>query len=146
MAIFALAVYGALSLMVFKLIGVTLTLSGLAGFVLSIGMAVDANVLVFERFKEERKDNKNLADAVQAAFMRAWPSIRDGNISTLITCFILAWFGTSLVQGFAITLGIGIMISMFSAIVVTKTFLRLIIAWPVKKWRFLFGSGLRLKG
>lgn len=145
-AIFALMVYGVLTLMVFKLIGVTLTLSGLAGFVLSLGMAVDANVLIFERFKEERKDNKDLAEAVQAGFTRAWPSIRDGNISTLITCFILAWFGTSLVKGFAITLGLGVMISMFSAVVVTKTFMRLVIAWPVKKWSFLFGSGWNIKG
>jgi len=133
-------------LMLFKLVGVTLTLSGIAGFVLSLGMAVDANVLIFERFREERKDGKDLVSATKLAFDRAWPSIRDGNASTLITCLILAWQGTSVVQGFAITLGLGIVVSMFSAILVTKTFVRLVIGWPIKKLTVLFGSGVRLKG
>jgi protein-export membrane protein SecD len=146
MAILALVLYGVVTLALFKLVGVTLTLSGIAGFVLSIGMAVDANVLVFERFREERKDGKDLDEAVKMAFERAWPSIRDGNISTLITCFILGSFGTSLVQGFALTLAIGILVSMFSAVVVTKSLLKLIIVWPVRKLTFLFGSGWRLKG
>jgi protein-export membrane protein SecD len=146
LALGALMVYALVTLMLFKLIGVTLTLSGIAGFVLSLGMAVDANVLIFERFREERKDGKDLQAATVAAFDRAWPSIRDGNASTLITCLILAMQGTSVVQGFAITLGIGILVSMFSAIVVTKTFVRLIIAWPINKLTVLFGSGVRLKG
>ncbi len=147
MAVFALAAYGVLTLAIFKLIGVTLTLSGIAGFVLSIGMAVDANVLVFERFREERKDGKDLEDSIRLAFEKAWSSIRDGNVSTLITCFILGSFGTSLVQGFAVTLAIGILVSMFSAIVITKTFLKLITGWKfVKKLLFFYGAGIRLKG
>lgn len=147
MAVFALAIYGVLTLAIFKLIGVTLTLSGIAGFVLSIGMAVDANVLVFERFREERKDGKDIEEAIKLAFEKAWSSIRDGNISTLITCFILGSFGTSLVQGFAVTLAIGILISMFSAVIVTKTFLKIVSGWKfVRKLLVLFGTGIRLKG
>jgi protein-export membrane protein SecD len=147
MAVLALGVYGLVTLALFKFIGVTLTLSGIAGFVLSIGMAVDANVLIFERFREERKNKKDLIESTKNGFDRAWPSIRDGNISTLITCFILGSFGTSLVQGFAVTLAIGILVSMFSAVIVTKTFVQLIIGWKfVRKFVPLFGSGWRLKG
>lgn len=145
-AVLALALYGLVTLMIFKYVGVTLTLSGLAGFLLSIGMAVDANVLVFERFREERAKGKDLKESVDASFDRAWPSIRDGNISTLLTCFILGWFGTSLIKGFAVTLAIGILVSMFSAVIVTRFLLKLIIAWPIRKWTFLFASGFRLKG
>ncbi|MFH1662008.1 MAG: protein translocase subunit SecD [Candidatus Falkowbacteria bacterium] len=135
-SVFSLAIYGLLVLAVFKLWPVTLTLSGLAGFILSIGMAVDANVLIFERLKEELRAGKPIANAIDEGFMRAWPSIRDGNISTLITCFILIQFSTSVVKGFAITLGLGVMISMFSAIVITRSFLRLIAGrWlENKKW------------
>jgi preprotein translocase subunit SecD len=125
LAVLSLTAYGLLVLAVFKLWPVTLTLSGLAGFILSIGMAVDANVLIFERLKEELKNGKPLALAVDEAFDRAWPSIRDGNVSTLITCFILIQFTTSVVKGFAITLGLGVLISMFSAIVITKNLLKL---------------------
>ena len=147
LAVLALGVYGLTTLMIFKLIGVTLTLAGIAGFVLSLGMAVDANVLIFERFREERKKGKDLPEATEAAFKRAWPSIRDGNVSTLITCFILAYQGTSVVKGFAITLGLGIMVSMFSAIIVTKNLMRIVIGWrSVKKLTFLFGTAWRLKG
>ncbi len=145
LAVLALGVYGVISLMIFKTMGVTLTLSGIAGFVLSLGMAVDANILVFERFREERNLDKTLSEALEESFKRAWSSIRDGNLSTLITCAILAWYGTSLVQGFAITLGIGVLVSMFSAMVITKNLFRLFIGWPLAKVKFLFGDGWRIK-
>lgn len=126
LAVISLAFYGILVLAVFKIWpGFTLTLSGMAGFILSIGMAVDANVLIFERFKEERKAGKDAVKAIDMAFKRAWPSIRDGNVSTLITCFILIQFSTSVVKGFALTLALGVLISMFSAIVVTRNLLLL---------------------
>ncbi|MBU1684159.1 protein translocase subunit SecD [Patescibacteria group bacterium] len=125
LAVISLCIYGTLVLAVFKLWPVTLTLSGIAGFILSIGMAVDANVLIFERIKEELKAGRSRINAVEEGFHRAWPSIRDGNISTLITCFILIQFSTSIVKGFAITLTIGIIISLFSAIIVTKNLLML---------------------
>ena len=124
-AVLALLTYGLISLAIFEAWPVTLTLSGIAGFILSIGMAVDANVLIFERTKEELKNGKPLGTAIEEGFRRAWPSIRDSNISSIITCLILFWFGSSIIKGFAITLGIGILVSMFSAITVTRTFLRL---------------------
>lgn len=124
----ALAIYAAIALSLFKLIPVTLTLAGIAGFVLSVGMAVDANILIFERMKEELRDGKSLTAAVRIGFNRAWPSIRDSNASTLITCAILFWFGAtfgaSIVKGFAITLAIGVLVSLFTAVLVTRTFLR----------------------
>ena len=126
MAVGALLVYSLLILAIFKIFSITLTLAGVAGFILSIGMAVDANVLIFERTKEELRSGKNLSLSIEEGFKRAWLSIRDSNVSSLITCIILAWFGTSIIKGFAITLGVGILISMFSAITVTRTFLRLI--------------------
>jgi protein-export membrane protein SecD len=126
LAVMSLLIYGVLILAIFKIWPVTLTLAGMAGFILSIGMAVDANVLIFERLREEIADGKPLSLAVEDSFNRAWPSIRDGNVSTLLTCFILAQFSTSIVKGFAITLGLGVLISMFSAIVITKTLLQLI--------------------
>ena len=125
LAVFALAIYGLIVMALFKLIPVTLTLAGVAGFILSVGMAVDANVLIFERMKEELRVGRDKLSAIDEGFRRAWPSIRDGNVSTLITCFILYYFGTSMVKGFGLTLGIGILVSMFSAIVITKTFLKL---------------------
>ena len=128
-AVMALIVYGLLTLAVFKLIPVTLTLAGIAGFTLSLGMAVDANILIFERLKEELKKDKPLGVAVNEGFRRAWPSIYDGNISTLITCLILIGFSTSMVKGFAITLSIGILLSMFSAMVVTRVIIKLIIGF-----------------
>ncbi len=102
-------------------------------------MAVDANVLIFERMKEELRDGKSLKAAVEEGFLRAWTSIRDGNISTLITCVLLIWFGTSFVQGFAVTLAIGILISMFSAITITRVMLRFITPWFKEhgNWMFL---------
>lgn len=129
LATIALLIYGVITLALFKLIPVTLTLPGIAGFVLSIGMAVDANILIFERMREELRDGRPLRQAIEAGFQRAWPSIRDSNISTLITCVILFWFGSqfgaSVVKGFAVTLALGVVVSMFTAIVVTRTLLRL---------------------
>ena len=124
LAALALCVYTLISLVIFKTIGVTLTLSGIAGFILSIGMAVDANVLIFERLKEELRLGKSLKSAAEEAFVRAWPSIRDSNITTLISCAFMIWMGTGFVQGFAVTLAIGVLVSMFSAIVLTRTLLR----------------------
>lgn len=126
MAVISLAIYGILVLAIFKLWPVTLTLAGLAGFILSIGMAVDANVLIFERFREELREGKEVNKSIDLGFRRAWSSIRDGNVSTLITCFILIQFSTSVVKGFAVTLALGILVSMFSAIVVTKNLLLII--------------------
>lgn len=138
----ALVVYTAVVLAIFK-IGipgsgpVTLTLAGIAAFVLSVGIAVDANILIFERTKEELRNGRSLIPAVEAGFARAWTSIRDSNISTLITCAILYWMGnafaSSLVKGFALTLAIGVVVSLFSAITVTRTFLRLAIATPLAR-------------
>ncbi|KKQ28196.1 MAG: Protein translocase subunit SecD [Candidatus Magasanikbacteria bacterium GW2011_GWC2_37_14] len=129
LSVFALSLYAMLVLAVTKLIGATLTLSGIAGFIMSIGMAVDANVLIFERMKEELRSGKSLKAAAEEGFLRAWPSIRDSNISTLITCVILIWFGSSFVQGFAVTLTIGVLTSMFTAITVSRTLVRFIIPW-----------------
>jgi len=125
LAVMALAVYAAFILAIFKLIPVTLTLAGIAGFILSVGMAVDANVLIFERMKEELKSGRNLENSINHGFKRAWPSIRDGNISTLMTATILFYFGTGIIKGFALTLFIGVLISMLTAIIVTRTFLKL---------------------
>ncbi|GIW10193.1 MAG: protein translocase subunit SecD [Dehalococcoidia bacterium] len=146
-AVAALTVYSVLVLAVFRLIPVTLTLAGIAGFILSIGMAVDANILIFERMREELRSGRTLAGAIEAGFSRAWTSIRDSNISTMITCVILYWFGSnfgaSLVTGFALTLFIGVVLSMFSAITVSRTFLQVVQAvWfsgtlgPRGRWLF----------
>ena len=140
LSVIALIIYALLILAIFKLVPVTLTLAGIAGFILSVGMAVDANILIFERTKEELREGKNISMAIEEGFKRAWPSIRDSNISSLITCIILAWFGTSIVQGFAVTLGIGILVSMFSAITVTRTFMRLIISKWLERHLSLFGK------
>jgi preprotein translocase subunit SecD len=123
----ALISYAVFSIAIFKLIGVTLTLPGIAGFILSIGMAVDANILIFERLKEELRNGRNLRQAIELGWERAWPSIRDSNISTLITCLILFifgnTFGASMVRGFSINLALGVLVSLFTAIIVTRTFL-----------------------
>lgn len=127
-AVCALIVYGVILLAIFKLVPITLTLPGIAALILSIGMAVDANVLIFERIKEELVGGRTLAAAVEAGFDRAWPAIRDSNVTTFIACIVLYWFGGTLgafmVRGFALTLFIGVALSMFSAITVTRTFLR----------------------
>jgi len=129
----SLGIYGVFLLAIFSLFSshITLTLPGFAGFIVSLGMAVDANVLIFERMKEELRGGRSLAAAVEAGFNRAWPAIRDSNITTFIACIILFWlggtFGAFMVRGFALILSIGVALSMFTAIVVTRTFLRLII-------------------
>ena len=142
-SVIALFIYALIVLALFKLIPVTLTLAGVAGFILSIGMAVDANVLIFGRIREEFKFGKSLTVAINDGFKHAWVSIRDSNVSTLLTCFILVWFGTSIIKGFAITLGIGVLVSMFSAIVITKTLLLLLAIPWVKKRSWLFNVGER---
>ncbi|MCF7906896.1 protein translocase subunit SecD [Patescibacteria group bacterium] len=125
LAVSALIIYALIVLAIYKLIPVTLTLAGVAGFIISLGMAVDANILIFERIKDENRLGKNLAVAIDDGFSHAWTAIRDGNITTLIVCFILYHFGSGLVRGFGLTLGIGVLLSMFTAIVATKTFLKI---------------------
>lgn len=132
-AVLALLIYTILTLALYKLsvftpITITLTLAGIAGFILSIGMAVDANILIFERTKEEVRTGKSMVAAIEAGFDRAWSSIRDSNLSTLITCIILYEFSSStpLIRGFAVTLGLGVLISMFTAVIVSRTFLRMV--------------------
>lgn len=120
----SLLFYSILVIFIFKIVPVTMTLSGIAGFIMSIGVAADANILIFERFREEIKGGKSFSISASEAFHRAWPSIRDSNISTLLTCLILFWFGTGVVKGFSLTLSIGILVSLFSAMVITKLFLR----------------------
>ncbi len=141
----ALIIYAILVLGVFKSIPVVLTLSGLAAFVLSFGLAVDANVLIFERMKEELRAGRSMGSAIDIGFNRAWPAIRDGNFTTLIIAAILFWFGerlgASLVQGFALTLAIGVVLSMFSALVITRRLLRLVTNFePLRKTRFYIPS------
>ena len=134
LAVFALTIYTLIILALFKLIPITLTLAGIAGFILSIGMAVDANILIFERTKEEEAMGKTTSLALEEGFKRAWSSIRDSNFSSLITAAIL-YYGTSgLVRGFAVTLAVGIIVSMFTAILVTRTFLRLLIGTSFEKY------------
>jgi protein-export membrane protein SecD len=134
----ALLVYLASMLALFKLIPVTLTAAGLAGLILSLGMAVDANVLVFERMKEEYRDGKTSREAAREGFSRAWNAIRDGNITSILSAVILFWFGTSIVKGFALVFGLGVLISMITAISVTRT---LLLALP--DMSKLYGSGVR---
>ena len=138
----ALIIYTAAVLSVFKLVPVTLTLAGAAAFILSIGMAVDANILIFERMKEELRLGRTLTSAIDIGFSRAWTSIRDGNVSTLIICAILFWFGqrlgASLIAGFALTLAIGVTLSMFSALTVSKTLLNLLNFSPLGRRRGVF--------
>lgn len=142
-ATLALMLYIAFMLAIFLLVPVTLTAAGIAGFILSIGMAVDANVLIFARMKEEIRAGKTAADAIKDGFARAWPSIRDSNISSMITATILFFFGTSIVQGFALVFGLGVLVSMLTAISVSRTFLRALgVQGSSKVTHFLFGSGI----
>lgn len=136
-SVFSLGVYVVLVLTLFKLIPVTLTLAGIAGFILSLGMAVDANVLIFERFREELKAGKPAGQALDEGFRRAWTSIRDGNLTTLIAAAVLFWFSSSVIKGFALTLAVGVLMSMFSAIYISRTFLRVVLPWV--KNRFWYG-------
>jgi preprotein translocase subunit SecD len=130
-AVIALLLYATILLALFKLLGVVLTLPGIAGFILSVGVAVDANVLIFERLREELRNGRRLSTAVSVGFERAWTSIRDSNISTLITCGILFWFGNafgaSVVKGFAVTLALGVLVSLFTAVFVTRLLLHLVL-------------------
>lgn len=144
-ATLALCVYIVLMLSLFKIIPVTLTAAGIAGFILSIGMAVDANILIFERMKEELVKGTGLSIAMHEGFKRAWPSIRDSNISSMITAVILFWFGTSLVKGFALTFGIGVIVSMFTAITASRLFLyslENLFKNNPEKIKAIFGSGI----
>ncbi|MEK7171221.1 MAG: protein translocase subunit SecD [Patescibacteria group bacterium] len=125
-AVFALTGYALITLALFKFIPVTLTLAGIAGFILSIGMAVDANILIFERLREELKEGKALKIALEEAFRRAWPSVRDSNASTIITCAILYYTTTGSVRGFAFTLALGVIVSLFSSITASRAFLRIL--------------------
>jgi preprotein translocase subunit SecD len=139
----ALLLYSSFTLAIFKLIGVTLSLAGIAGFILSIGMAVDANVLIFERVKEELRAGRLLSSAIEVGWKRAWNSIRDSNVSTMLTCCVLYFFGSNfgatLIVGFATTLFLGVAISMFTAVVVTRTFLNLLVPTGVINHPALFG-------
>lgn len=125
LASLSLAIYVLIVLSLFKLIPVTLTLAGIGGFILSIGMAVDANILIFSRMREEQREGKSFSIALEEGFRRSWPSIRDGNLTTLIVALILFGLGTSFIKGFALTLSLGILVSMFSAMFITRTFLQL---------------------
>lgn len=145
LAAVALAVYTAVILAIFKLMPVTLTSAGIAGFILSIGIAVDANVLIFERMKEELRGGKDIGEAIEDGFKRAWPSIRDSNISSVITAVVLFWFGESLIEGFALTFALGVIVSMFSAIIITRVLLRAMGSADGrvnKLSKFLFSSGI----
>lgn len=136
---FALMYYALVVFAIFRLIPVTLTLAGIAGFVLSVGMAVDANILIFERSKEELRLGKSLPQAIEAGFARAWNSILDSNVSSLITASILYFFGSSVIQGFALVLILGVLVSMFTAITVTRTILRIVVAQDWARKARLYG-------
>jgi len=138
LASLALGIYVVLLLAIFKLIPVTLTLAGIGGFILSIGMAVDANVLIFSRMREELREGKSFGIAIEEGFNRAWPAIRDSNLTTLIVAFLLFTLGTSFVKGFAMTLSFGILLSMFSAIFVTKNFLKVFIETKLERIKWLW--------
>jgi preprotein translocase subunit SecD len=139
MANISLIFYSALNMAVFKLIPVTLTVPGIAGFILSIGMAVDANILIFERTKEELRMGKSIFNAVESGFQRAFSSIFDSNTTTLISCAVLYYFGTGLIRGFAVTLAIGVIISMFTAITVTRTIMRVLVRFKKMRNPLLYG-------
>jgi protein-export membrane protein SecD len=138
MASFALTLYTFFVLSLFKIFNFTLTLSGIGGFLLSLGMAVDANVLIFSRMREELNAGKSFKVALEEGIKRAWPAIRDGNLTTLLVCAILFFFGTSFVRGFAMALSLGILVSMFTAIVVTGNFLRIFVDTRLEKIKILW--------
>ncbi len=141
-AVVALSFYTAIILALFKLLPVTLTAAGIGGFIISLGMAVDANVLIFERMKEEIKKGNSISLGIHTGFSRAWPSVRDSNTSSIITSIILFWLGTPLIKGFALTFGLGVLVSMLSAITISRIFLY---ALGIEKsnsfTKFVFGSG-----
>lgn len=138
----ALLIYIAFMLAFFKIVPVTLSLAGIAGFVLSLGIAIDANILIFERMKEELNRGRSLESAIREGFLRSWTSIRDGNVTTLITAFILYWIGSSFVQGFAFALIIGILLSMFTALFVSRLLLEVIAGTRLGKKQFIWKAGL----
>ena len=141
-AVLALSFYTAVLLAIFKLLPVTLSAAGIGGFIISLGMAVDANVLIFERMKEEIRNGHSIHDGIHAGFKRAWTSVRDSNTSSIITSIILFWLGTPLIKGFALTFGLGVLVSMFTAITVSRIFLfALGISKSNNLTGFLFGSG-----
>lgn len=143
-AVFALSLYGVLMFTLIKIIPITLTAAGIAGFIISLGIAVDANVLIFERLKEEIRKGQDLKDAIKEGFARAWLSIRDSNLSGLITAIILFWFGSNLIKGFAITFGLGILVSMLSAITFTRIIMLAIAGNKnSKRLKFLFSNGFK---
>ncbi|MEI6915630.1 MAG: protein translocase subunit SecD, partial [Armatimonadota bacterium] len=142
-AVFALAMYTLFTIAIFKLMQVTMTLPGFAGFILSIGMAVDANILIFERTKEELRGGKTLHSAIDAGFNRAWTAILDSNVCTLITCFILVMFTSGPVVGFAKTLAIGVLVSMFTAVTVSRTLLHMVSNMGFAQNAKLYGLGLQ---
>ena len=143
LATIALIVYALISFAIYRFIPITLTLPGIAGFILSIGLAVDANVLIFARLREEYRRGRNIRNALERGFEESWPAIRDSSVSTLITSSVLFMFGSSfgvsIIQGFALTLGLGIIVSLFTAVVVTRTFLRMAIPLFSDRQTWLFG-------
>ncbi len=141
LAVIALLIYSVITLFILKITGIVMTLAGIAGIILSIGMAVDANILIFERTKEELNGGKSYASALSAGFERAWSSIHDSNISSLITCAILWGFGNSIIRGFALMLAIGILVSMFTAVVVTRQLMMTLTGTKLSKNKFLLGAG-----
>lgn len=145
-ATFALLIYVIVTIAIIKFIPVTLTASGIAGLILSIGMAVDANVLIFERLKEELRNGKQAAEAMAIGFTRAWPAIRDGHFTMILSSVVLFWMGTSLVQGFALVFGFGVVVSLLSAVTITQTFLKALLPKETTGfWRFLLSSGFHTK-
>jgi protein-export membrane protein SecD len=143
LAVLSLCLYIVIVLALFKLIPVVLTSAGIAGFILSVGMAVDANILIFERTKEELRKGLSIDKALHEGFSRAWPSIRDSNVSSILTALVLFWIGTSVVKGFALTFFIGVIVSMFTAITLTRTFLFALGVRDSSLAQFLFGHGLK---
>jgi protein-export membrane protein SecD len=144
-AVLALVIYLLVNITIIKLIPVTLTASGIAGFILSIGLAVDANVLIFERMKEELRSGKGAQEAAKIGFGRAWPAIRDGHLTMIISAIILFWIGTSLVKGFALVFGFGVITSLISAVFITRIFLQAILPNEGGRlWRVLCSSGFNL--
>jgi len=137
LASIALVVYVVLNLAIYKLMPITLTMAGIGGLILSIGMAVDANILIFARMKEELKQGKGISKAIEEGFARAWPSIRDSNLNSLIVCAVLFIFATSFVKGFAFTLALGVLLSMFSAIFITRILLLVVIGPWIEKAKWL---------
>lgn len=143
LAVCALILYALLNLAIYRIFGITITLAGIAGFVLSLGIAVDANVLIIERIKEEFLSGRDLSSSVTEGFRRAWTAIRDGNITTIIAAVVLFWFSSSFIRGFALTLAIGVILSMFTAIVVTRIYFKNVFSLKAMKKDWLYGFGKR---